>query len=80
LHADGKVPRCKPEAELARPRMPAPRVPSLKRRGEIDAAAELDAITAARPLKPPPLPKENPTRTAGAAELAREIRKGSYQP
>ncbi len=80
LHSDGQVPRCTPEAELNRPRLPAQRVPSLKRRGEIDAAAELDRICAARPLKPPALPKENPTRSVGAAELAREIRRGSYQP
>ena len=85
LPAGGRVPRAKPEAEYNRPRMPEPRV-SLKRREEIDATAELDRICrpvddgGQRPLKPPPLPKHNDTRTAGAAELAREIRRGTYTP
>lgn len=57
-----------------------PRV-SLKRREELEAAAELDRICEARPLKPPPLPRELPiTRSAGALALAREIRRGSYTP
>ena len=79
LPGGGRVPRAKPEAEYNRPRMPEPRV-SLKRREEVDAAAELDRMCAGRPLRPPPLPKHNDTRTAGAAELAREIRRGTYTP
>jgi hypothetical protein len=33
-----------------------------------------------RPLKPPPVRFAAPTRTAGAAELASEIRRGAYNP
>ena len=80
LGGGGQVPRREPEAEYRRPRMPEPRV-SLRRREEIDAAAELDRICAARPLKPPRvLETDNHTRSAGALELAREIRRGSYVP
>ncbi len=76
----GQVPRREPEAEYRRPRMPEPRI-SLRRREEIDAAAELDRMCAARPLKPPSLPNHsNTTRSAGALELAREIRRGTYTP
>ena len=53
---------------------------SLKRRAELRDAAELDRICAARPLVPPPLPKHNDTRTAGALALAKEIRLGDYEP
>jgi hypothetical protein len=67
------VPRREPEAEYGRPRLPEPRV-SLRRREEIDAAAELDRICAARPLKPPALPNhDNRTRSAGALELAHQL-------
>ncbi len=80
LSSSGQVPRREPEAEYGRPRMPEPRV-SLRRREEIDAAAELDRMCAARPLKPPRLLEStNNTRSAGALELAREIRRGSYTP
>ena len=79
LPGGGRVPRREPEAEYNRPRQPEPRV-SLRRREEIDAAAELDRICAARPLKPPRLPADNHTRSAGALALAREIRRGTYQP
>ncbi len=78
-HGDGgQVPRRTPEAELFRPHQPEPRV-SLRRREELDAAAELDRICATRPLKPPPLPREPPiTRSDGALALASEIRRGRY--
>ncbi len=56
-----------------------PRV-SLKRREELEAAAELDRICAARPLKPPPLRSVPQGRSAGAIDLAREIRRGTYTP
>ncbi len=80
-HGDGgQVPRRTPEAELFRPHQPEPPRLSLRRREELDAAAELDRICAARPLKPPPLPRDNYTRSSGAIELAREIRRGSYTP
>ncbi len=32
-----------------------------------------------RPLRPPPVQLEAPTMTAGAAELAREMRRGTYR-
>jgi hypothetical protein len=80
LHGGGQVPRRTPEAEYQRPHQPEPPRLSLRRREEIDAAAELDRMCAARPLKPPPLPAENHTRSAGALELAREIRRGTYTP
>ena len=76
----GQVPRRTPEAELFRPHQPEPPRVSLKRREELADAAELDRICAARPLKPPPLPRDNHTRSAGAIELAREIRAGEYLP
>ncbi len=80
LRSSGQVPRREPEAEYRRPHQPEPRV-SLRRREEIDAAAELDCMCAARPLKPPRLlESDNHTRSAGATELAREIRRGSYVP
>lgn len=70
-----------PEAELFRPHQPEPPRLSLRRREEIDAAAELDRMCAARPLAPPRrLEQDNHTRSAGALALAREIRRGSYQP
>jgi hypothetical protein len=75
----GQVPRREPEAEYFRPHQPEPRV-SLRRREEIDAAAAYDRMVAARPLRPPPMPKHSDTRSAGACELAREIRRGSYEP
>lgn len=54
---------------------------SLRRREELDAAAELDRICATRPLKPPRLlENDNHTRSAGALALAREIRRGTYTP
>ena len=43
-------------------------------------ALAFDRICAARPLKPPPLPQHNDTRTAGAIELANEIRAGHFDP
>jgi len=80
LPAGGRVPRAVPDAEYARPRTPEPRV-SRKRSEELDAAAALDRVCAARPLKPPRLlESDNHTRSAGALELAREIRRGSYTP
>ena len=80
LPASGQVPRREPEAEYRRPHQPEIRV-SRKRSEEIDAAAELDRMCAARPLKPPRLLEpENRTRSVGALELAREIRRGSYVP
>lgn len=60
---------------------PEPPRLSVRRREELDAAAELDRMCAARPLKPPRvLVSHNHTRSAGALELAREIRRGSYTP
>jgi hypothetical protein len=79
LPGGGQVPRAVPEIELFRPSQPEPR-PTLKRREEINAAAEFDRICAARPLKPPPLPQHNETRSAGARALAKEIRLGDYTP
>jgi hypothetical protein len=80
LKSSGQVPRREPEAEYRRPYKPEPRV-SLKRREELDAAAAWQAMTDARPLKPPRLlESDNHTRSAGALELAREIRRGSYTP
>ena len=53
----------------------------LKAREAHEAAKALDAIIAARPLKPPPLRgAENPTRPASWYSLQREIREGSYEP
>lgn len=76
----GRVEPRVPEIELNRPRMAEPRALSLHRRQEINAAAELDRICAARPLKPPPIRHDNPLRTAGAIALAKEIRLGDYEP
>lgn len=76
----GQVPRRTPEAELYRPHQPEPPRLSLRRREELDDAAAFDRMCAARPLTPPPLPRENNTRSAGALELAREIRRGEYVP
>jgi hypothetical protein len=54
---------------------------SLRRLEELEAAAALDRMCAARPLKPPAMPNlANRTRSAGAIELAREIRAGVYTP
>jgi hypothetical protein len=59
---------------------PAERV-SLRRLEELEAAAELDRMCAARPLKPPALvARDLRYRSAGAIELAREIRAGVYTP
>jgi hypothetical protein len=59
---------------------PEPRV-SLRRREELEAAADFDRICASRPLTPPPLRSSAPlARSAGAIELAREIRQGTYTP
>jgi hypothetical protein len=44
------------------------------------AAEAYDALVAARPLRPPPGRLAPPTMTAGAAQLAREIRAGTYTP
>lgn len=45
------------------------------------AAAAVDAMIAARPLRPPPMPRaENRRRSTGAVVLANEIREGLYQP
>jgi hypothetical protein len=44
------------------------------------AVAAYEAMRRARPLVPPPLPKHNDTRTAGARALAKEIRTGAYEP
>lgn len=45
------------------------------------AVAAVDAMIAARPLVPPPMPRaENRQRAAGACVLANEIREGLYQP
>lgn len=80
LDSSGQVPRREPEAEYRRPPMPEPRV-SLRRREELDASAAYDRMCKARPLKPPRLLEpDNHTRSAGALELAREIRRGSYTP
>jgi len=68
-----KRPGCQPNI----PRVPAV---SVRRREELEAAAALDAICAARPLRPPPLRRVLTTRSAGARELAAEIRRGSYTP
>ena len=62
------------------PPLPSTRGPSLHRRAELAAAAELDRICAARPLKPPPMRFANLARSAGARELSREIRAGEYEP
>lgn len=65
------------------PIQPAPAPPrvSLRRLEELEAAAALDRMCAARPLKPPAMPNlANRTRSAGAIELAREIRAGVYTP
>jgi hypothetical protein len=54
---------------------------SLKRREELEAAAEFDRMCEARPLKPPPMAaRDLRYRSAGAVELACEIRSGSYTP
>jgi hypothetical protein len=42
------------------------------------AIAAIDAMHASRPLKPPPLPRNLTRASAGARELAREIRAGEY--
>lgn len=77
----GQVPRATPDAEYNRPHQPEPPRLSMRRREELNAAAELDRVCAARPLKPPRLLEhDNHTRSAGALELAREIRRGSYTP
>ncbi len=44
------------------------------------AAAAIDRMWATRPLRPPPLPLAAHRATAGALELAREIRAGHYRP
>lgn len=44
-----------------------------------ELVAAFDAIVAARPLKPPPIPREvGRVRSAGALELEREKRLGLY--
>ena len=44
------------------------------------AAAAFDAVCAARPLRPPPMPAPaNRERSAGAWALANEIREGLYE-
>jgi hypothetical protein len=59
---------------------PEPRV-SLRRREELEAAADFDRMCESRPMKPPPLRASAPLiRSAGAIELAREIRRGTYTP
>jgi hypothetical protein len=50
------------------------------RRARRAAVAAIDAMHAARPLHPPPLPSNLTTPTAGALSLAREIRAGHYRP
>lgn len=54
--------------------------PSVKATERAAAVAAYDAMRAARPLTPPPLPRHNDTRTAGACALAKEIRLGDYEP
>jgi hypothetical protein len=54
--------------------------PSAKATERSHAVTAFDAMCAARPLAPPPLPKHNDTRTAGACALAKEIRLGDYEP
>jgi hypothetical protein len=44
------------------------------------AAAQYDAMRAARPLRPPPLPRSVYAPRASALALAREIRAGNYHP
>lgn len=52
---------------------------TVKEREAAQSAALLDAILAARPLKPPPLPTpEQRERSTGAWVLANEIREGLY--
>ncbi len=52
---------------------------TLKEREAAEAAALLDALCAARPLKPPPMPRhEQRERSTGAWVLANEIREGLY--
>lgn len=59
----------------------APRTPTAVRRADaVRDAHALDAICAARPLRAPALPRDNDTRTAGALALAKEIRRGKYEP
>lgn len=53
---------------------------TFKQRETLEAAAALDKILAARPLAPPPLPQENPTRSAAWHALQQEIRDGWYTP
>jgi hypothetical protein len=50
------------------------------RRARRAAVAAIDAMIAARPLRPPPLPRNLTTPTAGALSLARESRAGHYRP
>jgi hypothetical protein len=64
-----------------RPPEPGPEPkPSVKSSEPAAAVAAFDQICAARPLKPPPLPKHNDTRSTGAIALAKEIRLGDYLP
>lgn len=59
---------------------------SVKATERAEAVAAFDAMCrpveqgGQRPLKPPPLPKHNDTRTAGAYALAKAIRLGEYEP
>ena len=48
-------------------------IPRSERR---EACKAYDAMTAARPLKPPPLPRYARTKTAGERALARDIKLG----
>lgn len=55
--------------------------PSAKATERAEAVRAFDAICAARPLRPPPLPAiANRERSAGAWALANEIREGLYEP
>lgn len=55
-----------------------------ERRQRALAIASIDAMirkgSPLRPLKPPPIPRQRYAPSAGALELAREIREGTYVP
>lgn len=55
--------------------------PSAKATERAEAVAAYEAMRAARPLRPPPIPTNaNRERSAGAWALANEIREGLYEP
>lgn len=77
----GHVPRREPDAEYARPARTEGAMARQRGGQALDASAAYDRLCASRPLKPPRyLEQDRPTRSAGALELAREIRRREYLP